>query len=178
MGTYKPSGPKRERSLHETLNDAEHDHFLDCPDADRMLRAGAQLLDLILCFLILSGIHHVSETLRALTPTVLGDVDLARIRHWNTTIFYTASAMKLFVFYTYFIWTVVIFGGTPAKLLLGMRVLDAHSGQKLSVPRTIFREIVGKALLLGGGFLLGLRRRVLVHDKLSRTVVKKVHGVP
>jgi len=178
MGTYKPSGPKRERSLHETLNDAEHDHFLDCPNADRMLRAGAQLLDVILCFLILSGIHHVVETLRALTPNILGDADLLRLRNVNSMIFYTGSVLKLFVFYTYFIWTVVVFGGTPAKLLLGMRVLDAHTGQKLTIPVTIFREVVGKAMLLCGGFFLGMHRRVLIHDKLSRSVVKKVHGAP
>jgi len=179
MGTYLPSKPKRdrERSLHDTLNEAEHDHFLDCPNADRWLRAGAQLLDVILCFLILSGIHHVSETMRALTPN-WPNINPRNIAYWNSTIFYSASALKLFTVYTYFVWTVAIFGGTPAKLLLGMRVLDAKTGQKLTVPRILFRELVGKAMVLGGGFFLTLNRRKLVHDKLCNTVVKKVHGGP
>lgn len=85
--------------------------------------------------------------------------------------------------YVYAVWTVATFGGSPAKLLLGLRVLDATSGQKLSIPRVILREIIGKALglaLLGGGLLMPLMRQDhrSLHDLLSQSVVKRVHGGP
>lgn len=178
MGMYKPSGRKRTRSLHDTLNEAEHDHFLDCPNADVKLRAAALLLDVILCFLILSGIHHVWETARLVTPNLLGPgASVTKLTYWNATLFYCASSLKLFVVYTYFIWTVVILGATPAKLLLGVRVLDARTGRKLNVPRTLIRESL-KIGVLAGGFLFSLKRKKFLHDQVARSVVKRVHGGP
>lgn len=184
MGTYLPTEQKT-RSLSDTLSDAEHEHLLDCPDADFFIRLGSTLLDFILCFLIFSGITHITNAVmnlspRFVTPELTGTLSLERVQ---SSIFYVSQVLKLMLGYIYFVWTVATFGGSPAKLLLGLRVLDAGSGQKLSIPRAFLREVIGKAAsvgLVGGGLILPLIRedRRALHDLMSNSVVKRVHGAP
>lgn len=65
--------------------------------------------------------------------------------------------------------------GTPGKLLLGCRVVDARSGGRPHVWQVIVRLLgyAVSALPLGLGFLWMLwdRRRQGWHDKLARTVI-------
>ena len=77
----------------------------------------------------------------------------------------------------YLILSVTNWGGTPAKLLLKLRVVDAHSGQNLSFFRTVLREIVGKVV---GFFVLGFiwplfrKDKRAFHDVISNSAVKQV----
>lgn len=68
-----------------------------------------------------------------------------------------------------------LFGTTPGKLLLELRVVDARTGGRPSWPRAIVRYIgyFVSALPLGLGFLWMLfdRRKQTWHDKLARTRV-------
>lgn len=68
-----------------------------------------------------------------------------------------------------------LFQGTPGKLLLGMRIVDARDGGPLRLWQVLAR-LLGyalSALPLGLGFIWMLRdkRRQGWHDKLARTVV-------
>lgn len=68
-----------------------------------------------------------------------------------------------------------LFGVTPGKLLLELRVVDARIGGPPSWPRAIVRYLgyLVSALPLGLGFLWVLidRRKQTFHDKLARTRV-------
>lgn len=171
--------------MSDTLTEAEEEHWLDCPDADFFIRAGSQLLDGILCFLILSGITHLTNASVTLLPKLLNfwpQVPLS-ISSLQGTIFYLSLVAKISVVYIQFIWTVSVFGGTPAKLLLGLRVVDVRTGSKLELPRVFLREVVGKGvcvLTAGTGFLPVLFRgdRRGAHDLLCKSVVKRVHEGP
>ena len=183
MGTYA-SGKKRQRSVSDTLAEAEHDHFLDCPNADFFIRVGGTLLDGILFFLMFSGIHHISTALSAILPQlpeVIGTLPLS-IEQLRLLTFYSAKVLQLSLIYVYFLWTVASFGGTPAKLLLGLRVVDATSGQKLSIPQALLRELARLVSLAPVGIGCGLafvrKDRLAFHDLMTNTVVKRVHGGP
>ncbi len=185
MGTYIPSGPRRRRSIDEALLEAEEDHFLDCPSADFLLRLSAVLLDAILCWIMYTGIRHTSQAfgvylsswIQSPAPTSfsLSDPEMA--------VRYVAHVMEMSFIYLYLVWSVSRYGGTPAKLLLGMRVVDANTGQRLSLPRAMFRELVGKAAGIataGFGFGMAIVRddKRAMHDLMAGSVVKKIHGGP
>src|SRR5688500_15932780 len=142
MGSYSPSGRKRSRSLSDTLAEAEHEHLLDCPSADVFIRCGSLLLDVILCFLLVSGLQQLSNAMIQLAPKVLaegeGFLTPAKIQN---AVQYMEIVLKMSFAYVQFVWFVVAFGGTPANLLLGMRVVDVDSGERLSVPRSALRTI-------------------------------------
>lgn len=183
MGTYA-TGKKRQRSVSDTLAEAEHDHFLDCPNADFFIRVGSCILDGILFFLMFSGINHVSNAAAAILPQVyayFGTLPIP-IEQLRQAVLYGAKVVQLLWIYVYFLWTVAMFGGTPAKLLLGLRVLDANSGQKLSIPRAFLRELARAISLAPGGLgcILGFirRDRLTFHDLTTNTVVKRIHGGP
>ncbi len=185
MGSYRPSEPRQRRSMSEMFSEAEDEHFLDCPTADFFIRCGSILLDAILFFLVLSGVQHISQTVGSLLPklpSVVGSSP-AEIERALGVLGYLTIVAKLLLIYGYFLWPVATFRGTPAKLLLGLRVVDASSGGRPSFLQVMLREILGRALcvlVLGGGFALPLLRadQRALHDLISRTVVKRVHGGP
>lgn len=178
MGTYTPAG-RRTRSVYDTLAEAEDDHFLDCPTADVWIRAGAVLLDGILFFLLNSGFVRIAGTVGTyfLRTSDTG----AHAAEMRLMVNYCILVARMLLVYFYMVWTVSQFGGTPAKLLLGLRVLDINTGQRLAIPMVLWRELIGKTLGLitfGFGFSLAISRpdtRAL-HDLMSRSVVKRVRG--
>lgn len=69
-----------------------------------------------------------------------------------------------------------IWGATPGKMLLGMKVVS-EDYQKLSVGRVILREVVGKyvsAIVLGHIWILFSKRNQTAWDYMAKTVVVKV----
>jgi uncharacterized RDD family membrane protein YckC len=69
-------------------------------------------------------------------------------------------------------------GRTPGKLLLGLRLAEASSGERPAAPRVVLRALLSLAgLALGAAGYLWLivdRRRRTLHDLLSGTVVVRV----
>lgn len=177
MGKHTPSDPTKTLSVADTLLDAEKDHYLDCPNAEPTVRASAFLLDVFLFFLASSALHHLTNL--AINATVL----LPPGSSIRETAFIAQIAIRrigLFaLFYLYFIETVRRFGGTPAKLMLGLRVVDAESGDSAPLTTIVVREALLKPV--GGlsffGLFLPLMRsdRKMVHDLLSNTAVKKIY---
>ncbi len=165
----------------ETLLEAEQEHYLDCPNADVPIRSAALLLDVILFSLALSGIHHLIETVKASIPLVVTSFALPQ----NAGVLalgvaYFSWLLKTAALVLYFVWSIMRFGGSPAKLLMGLRIVDAKSGEKLTYPRAFLREALGKPIgvLTLFGALTSLIRpdRKAAHDLLSGSVVKKVRG--
>jgi uncharacterized RDD family membrane protein YckC len=82
----------------------------------------------------------------------------------------------------WFIWSLVLWGQgqSPAKKLLGMRVVDLQTEKAATFGTMFMREIVGKGLIGGITFgitaivsiftILGASRQG-VHDKIAKTIV-------
>ena len=180
MGTHLPAQRKRRRSVADTLLEAEHEHYLDCPNADMPIRSAALLLDLILFSLASSGIHHLVETAKNSIPALVGAVSEPLQPSVVLAITYFAWLLKTSAVFLYFVWSLMRFGGSPAKLLMGLRIIDVDTGERLDYRQAILREMVGK--VLGGVFLISplvaLTRqdRRGLHDWISNSVVKRVRG--
>jgi len=175
MGTYTPIDKNQRPTLNDTLSDAEADHYLDCPSADLLTRAAAQVIDLIFCSIGWTAVFHLCV---ALSNSVAGG---DRASPLGALIVQLAWGLRVAFVVTYLTFPVSRFGGSPGKLLLGLRVVDEATGYRLGLSRTLLREGVGKALSLasfGVGIWIALGRtdRRTFHDLLSRSVVKKVHN--
>lgn len=92
---------------------------------------------------------------------------------WYGSIIYTFILSPL-----YFISTTLIFGGSPGKIIVGLKVVDGQQNLKLSLIRIILREFIGKnisVLLLYFGVLMALfnKRKKTFHDLIANTHVIK-----
>lgn len=181
MGTYLTTR-RRKRSVADTLREAEHEHYLDCPNADLPLRTAALLLDLILFSLASSGIQHLINTIKNTVPVLLGGFSEPATPAVLLGVSYLAWLLKTLALFLFFVWTVMRFGGSPAKLIMGLRVVDANSGELLDYQRALLRETAGKvlgaAILVGPLSALFRPDRRALHDLLSGSAVKKVRGGP
>jgi uncharacterized RDD family membrane protein YckC len=87
---------------------------------------------------------------------------------WNILIQYIAP-----IAITVWFWTKYL--GTPGKMALRLRVLDAHTGLAISTPKAIGRYFcyyVSALPLLLGFFWIGIdKKKQGFHDKLAGTVV-------
>jgi uncharacterized RDD family membrane protein YckC len=173
--------------VHAALLEAEEDHFLDCPDADFLQRTAALVLDAILCWIMYTGIKHSCAALGTYLISWLdtggASPEALPLSGAENAVKYVTHVLQLSLLYLYLVWSVSYYGGTPAKLMLGMRVVNASTGQRLSLPMAMLRELVGKAAgaaTLGVGFWLPLIRadKRAMHDLMTTSVVKKVHGGP
>lgn len=84
----------------------------------------------------------------------------------------------------YLFWLVVILalwaklGGTPGKLLLGLRIVHADTGENIGVGRGLLRYIgyfiSGIPLCLGYFWMCWDERNQTWHDKLGKSVVVRI----
>ena len=173
MGKYIRTDPGPKRSVERALQEAEEEHYLDCPPADFWIRAAAIFLDIIFLFIIITAVHRIFEVLN-------GALVARNAIDWLVLSLSVERATQALVFYLWNLWCVTQFGGTPAKIILGLRVIDRESGQKLSFGQTLLREVIGKIILcgltFGIGFLLPLYRTddLTLHDIVARSTVKRV----
>jgi len=177
MGIHLPAKDRPKTTIKGALQAAEEDHYLACPTADFLTRAAALTLDVVFFFLISSGVNRLWVFL---LMSLIPDTGVLAV---NVAALYQALliATESVLVYFYLLWPVYRFGGTPGKLLLRLRIVDVDSGEKLSLQRTVFRELVGKGIgviSLGFGFFLALLRQDgrTLHDLLAGSVVKKIFG--
>ncbi len=82
----------------------------------------------------------------------------------------------------YFTWPTHRYGGTPGKLLVGLRVQDEQTGALLSYGGAVARYLgyYLSALTLGMGFLMQpfTQKQQALHDKIARCVVMDVRRRP
>ncbi len=174
MGHYVRKKKERQRSISETLSEAEDEHYLDCPDADLITRCAAGLLDGILIFLAVTAIDRMSK---AMGVILSGNSAWSQL---EATIRVGSLACKIMAFYLIDILATCRWGGSFGKVLLGLRVIDRQTGSNLSFSQAMTRELVGKILLgaLSGGIgwaLASFRTdRLTLQDLVGGSVVKKV----
>ncbi len=129
-------------------------------------RLSAFFIDMVLLTLMLSPIVSFFGKVN-LSPS-LDSYQVIALPGWMQSLI----NLLLFIL-TVFLW--VRFRGTPGKLLLGCRLVDANSGGALRVGQAVLRNIAYLASLLplGLGFLWIAwdKRKQGFHDKIAKTVV-------
>lgn len=176
MGNYIPQKQRKKKTIREALLEAEEDHYLDCPDAGALIRLAAFVIDAIFIFLALTT---TTKIFRALAyPTA----DLADSSIQTKWLLYSAEvAFQVLCFYLMEIETLVLFGATPGKVLFGLRVINLHTGSRLSLAQAILRELVLKWCLaiasLGVSLLYPITRkdRRALYDVVTGSTVKTIH---
>jgi uncharacterized RDD family membrane protein YckC len=167
-------------SITEELELAEEEHLKNCPNAEFSVRLAAAIVDGILSYLAITGLESLGNAFSIL----LDHFPITSFFHRRADMLTSTSVitLKVMFFYFYFIASTSFSGGSPGKLLLGLRVLNANNGKNLTPAQALVRWV----LSLGINFLscgvvylmatLNADHRAY-HDELTRTVVKKVHGV-
>ncbi len=131
------------------------------------VRFGAVLIDLV----VIAIVFWVPLTL------IYGE------EYWSGEQFYYGFWDLMFNYILPFVATVwfwLRFLGTPGKMALRLKVVDANTGEKLSLGQAIgryFAYIVAALPLLLGYIWIGIdKRKQGLHDKLAGTVVIRQQG--
>lgn len=176
MGRYEPAARRRRRSLTDALDEAEYEHYLDCPNADLIPRIAATMLDAIFLFIAVSAVNRILS----LSPGLIGGGEGTLSPSAMSLLESVKIAIDVSIWYFSQIWSTANFGGSPAKLILGLRVIEMDSGAPLSFSRSVVRELVGKVVAVGvtGGLVLLVplfrKDHQTFHDLLTRSAVKRV----
>jgi len=162
------------QSIHETLSKAQHEHWVDCPNASLGLRLASLTLDIIFVYLVTQGLHKIFQALSFYSPElnthVPGIFD-------QVLLGFLDIFLRVGFLFVYFTISVCELGGTVGKLLLGLRVVDSETGRELSLSRVILRLSI--ALLtnfLSLATAMARKDHLSLHDVLSKSAVKKVRG--
>lgn len=153
-------------ALQQALSQAQKLHELERPSAPLPLRFASRVLDIIFVYLL---INTIDKLFQAFNPHfenifVLGYLELL---------------LRLFFLFVYVVWISAHFGGTLGQLLLGLKVIDSNSGEKVSGIRICWR-----LLWLFGTNVVSLLVATVrkdgkgLHDVICNTVVKRVRGRP
>lgn len=178
-------------SIVAELEKAEEEHLKSCPEADFSLRLASTIVDGILVYLTLTGIHSLSNALSLFLShapnTAWGHFLKPEITSFlSTQSGYIATLIEIsfnvLFAYLYFVISTSFSGGTPGKLLLGLRVLNIKTGKRLGPGRVLLRLLIALTINtisfgLAYLFLIFSKSKRAFHDELTQTSVKKVHGV-
>ena len=155
-----------------------------------LIRGAAWLLDfaffvapVLLLFIKVNGIEHFETSRGGLVVFLQGP--LAQLDEYEGLV---AFQLLLPIF---FAWLTADFGGTPGKLLCGIRVVDAATGRHLSFGRACLREflryllyfavlLVGWVLALFSVFAIAMSpQRSAIHDAIARSFcIKRQEPIP
>lgn len=178
-------------SIVEELEKAEEDHLKNCPNAEFTIRLASVIVDGILTYLAITGVQKLSQ---AIEIFLLHSASSPWAHHLSSRTLEILSSkahlakacieisFKVLFVYSYFIFSTSFYGGTPGKLLMGLRVLRDNSGKRLRQGEVFFRSVfavVSNFLSLGLGYVIMTIRedKMTYHDRFTRSSVKKVHGV-
>lgn len=140
------------------------------------LRIGGGLIDLVLFWI---AIFIVVFLLAGIAALVRLD-DLTRSPDAAETVFVLITwLVVLGIFFAYYILTEAVWGGTPAKLMLGMRVVRSEDGLPItwgrSFGRNLLRMVDGFFFYLVGLLTLAFsQKRQRVGDLAANTLVIKL----
>lgn len=152
--------------LQQTLSEAQKLHELERPFAPLSLRFAGRILDGIFVYLI---VNSIDKLFQAATPHfenvfLLGYLDLF---------------LRVVFIFTYGVLISAEFGGSLGQLLLGLKVIDSETGEKLSAVRTCWRLVWLFATNVVTLLVASIRKDGRgLHDIVCNTVVKRVRGRP
>lgn len=157
-------------ALKETLELAEQEHWLDCPNANWALRLASLVLDAIFIYLFIHTLGKLVDTISFHNSHATG-----------TTFFFLLGLFEVvfravFVF-LYLVVSSKIWGATLGKLLLGLRLVDEHTGGALSMGRICSRIFWGVSTnLISVAVSIFRKDNRSLHDLLTQSVVKRTRG--
>jgi uncharacterized RDD family membrane protein YckC len=186
----EPAQPNFTPRIVEELEKAEEAHLKNCPNAEFPIRLASTVVDGVLTYLAVSGLQNSSRALNVFlvglqnhfaTQSGLGSIYSYISNHSNEVTLFLEMSLKILFIYFYYIVSTSLSGGTPGKLLMGLRVLEQH-GRKLTHQMALLRFfIAGTSACLSFGLsyflILFNKDQQAYHDILTRSCVKKVHGV-
>lgn len=137
---------------------------------------GARLLALIIDVILLAIVAFIV----GMVAGMLGWIDLEAMRLAQEKGEITTFEVVWNIVTTIaFIVMWVVWAGTPGKLLLKLKILDAETGNKISVVQAIIRYLMyipsTIVLFLGFFWILFDKHKQGWHDKVAKTVVVKDH---
>jgi uncharacterized RDD family membrane protein YckC len=98
--------------------------------------------------------------------------------HSESLVFQSIAPLAFWVLSAFFYWSLSthFWGGSPGKLALGLKVINADDGQTVSLGRLFLRETVGRLLstlplFLGYIWVSWDKERKTFHDMLAKTRV-------
>lgn len=153
-------------SLQQTLSEAQKLHELERPFAPLSLRFASRILDTIFLYLL---INSIDKLFQAVTP------------HFENVFLlgYLNLLLQVVFIFTYGVLISSEFGGTLGQLLLGLKVIDSETGEKLSAVRTCWRLVWLFATNVVALLVASVRKDGRgLHDVVCNTVVKRVRGRP
>lgn len=152
--------------LEETLTIAQKIHELDRPSASVSLRISSRVLDMIFIYLLVNAADKVFQA----------------ISSYSTSFFflgYMEILIRLLLLFTYGVLVTAEWGGSLGQILLGLKVIDSNTGEKLSVSRSFFRILwLGATNFLSLLVVLMRKDKRALHDIVCNTTVKRVRGRP
>ena len=182
VGIYLRRWKSPPRTIEEALSEAERDHFLDCPEPPLSVRISAAVIDLFFMWILFTAIQQIQTILTMFVILAADKSPFLKGLPILTLLVTLSQWARVFSLFLYSVFPLCFFGGTPGKLLMGLRVIDEKTGKNIKLEYAILREWVGKPIgILSLGTLLlpwvmGKQRQSLP-DSLAHSVVKKVQGV-
>ena len=152
-------------NTHSLAHDPRHDDS-EFEYAGFWIRFAAYVVDSLICMVVLAPYWFY-------TYGQMMDMSVDQIQP------YTAwDLIVSLVMLAIFIWFWVKKGATPGKMLFGLQIRDAKTGQFISVPKALLRYLIGytiSGLVFGLGFIWIAfdKKKQGWHDKIASTVVVK-----
>ena len=153
-------------TLEETLSQAQKLHELERPSAPLSLRFASRVLDGIFIYLL---INAIDKFFQAINP------------HFENIFFlgYLDLFLRVVFLFVYGVLVAAEFGGTLGQLLLGLKVIDSNTGEKVSAMRICWRLLWLFATNVVTLLVASVRKDGKgLHDVVCNTVVKRVRGRP
>jgi uncharacterized RDD family membrane protein YckC len=144
------------------------------------IRVYAVLIDLVLfsmVFFVLNGLFNIIYNVLVDPVFNIGDI----FSLYNYNLLYNnneTSSITIIKYIIFFLVTIIFWNfknATPGKMLLGIIIVDADTGSKLTVQQMLIRYvgyIISAFVLFCGYFWVAVdRKKQALHDKLARSVV-------
>jgi len=143
------------------------------------IRVGAALIDIIIALVILTPIMHLIYGNTYWHGEIVYDERLGYTQHTSAFHGFWDFFLSLVLPFIATVWFWIKFQATPGKMATKLRVVDAETGDSLSLGKSIgryFAYIVSFLPLGLGIFWIALdRRKQGWHDKLAGSVVIRSH---
>lgn len=157
-------------ALKETLELAEQEHWLDCPNANWALRLASLVLDGIFIYLFVHSLDQLVETI---------SFHNGHLR--SNTFFFVLGMVEVLVraafVFVYLVVSTHLWGVTLGKFLLGLRLVDEKTGRTLSLGRICSRLFWGVTTnVVSVGVSIYRKDHRSLHDLLTQSVVKRTRG--
>ena len=160
----------KQSALKETLDLAEQEHWLDCPNAGWAMRLASLTLDAIFIYIFVHFLGRLVDT-----------IHFHKGANLENDLYFALGlaefSLRVGFVFLYLVVSSHLWGSTLGKFLLGLRLVDEKTGGTLSIARVCTRLFWGLAANFLTVLVLIVRpdHRSL-HDLLTNSIVKRTRG--